>query len=137
MLRLTGTATGDTALLTSGTGAAASLLAAWTASGTRWTTSPPLPAGSRQLLASGTGPGNAAWVLLAGGHAATIAGPGAAWRQLPAPPPGTAALAVLPGGTTEALAVAGASLTVYQLTPAGTWNRAQSAKIPVQYGSSG
>jgi hypothetical protein len=137
VLRLTGTAAGDTALLASGTGSTASLLVTWTASGTRWTTSPRLPAGTRQLLASGTGPSQTAWVLLAGGHAATIAGPGAAWRQLPAPPPGTAALAVLPGSTTDALAVAGASLTVYQLTPAGTWNRTQSEKIPVQYGSSG
>jgi len=137
MLRLTGTTAGDTALLASGTGSTASLLAAWTANGTRWTTSPPLTAGSRQLLASGTGAGGAAWVLLAGGRAAAIAGPGAAWRQLPAPPPGTAALAVLPGGTTDALAVAGATLTVYQLTPAGTWSRTQFAKIPIQYGSSG
>jgi hypothetical protein len=137
VVRLTGTADSDTALLASGTGSTASLLATWTDSGTRWTTSPPLPAGTRQLLASGTGPGQTAWVLLAGGRAATVAGPGAAWRQLPAPPPGTAALAVLPNGTTDALAVAGANLTVYQLTPAGTWTRTQSTKVPVQYGSSG
>lgn len=65
------------------------------------------------------------------------AGPGAAWRQLPAPPLGTAALAVLPGATTDALAVTGATLTIYQLTPAGTWSRTQSVKIPIQYGSSG
>jgi hypothetical protein len=51
-------------------------------------------------------------------------------------PPATAALAVGPGGTTDALAVAGASLIVYQLTPAGTWNRAQAITVPIQYGSS-
>jgi hypothetical protein len=136
VLRLAGTTAGDTALLASGTGSAASLLAAWTSDGTHWTTSPPLPAGTRQVLAVGTGPGSSVWVLLTGGRAATIAGPGASWRQLPAPPPATAALAAGPGGTTDALAVAGASLTVYQLTPAGTWSRAQAIAVPVQYGSS-
>jgi hypothetical protein len=137
VLRLAGTAAGDTVLLASGTGRAASLRAAWTCDGTRWTTSPPLPAGSGQVLASGTGPGGALWVLLAGGRAATVAGPGAAWLQLPEPPRGTAALAEGPGGTTDALAVAGASLTVYQLTPAGTWTTSQLVKVPIQYGSSG
>jgi hypothetical protein len=51
-------------------------------------------------------------------------------------PPVTAALAVGPGGTTNALAVASASLIVYQLTPAGTWNRARAVTVPIQYGSS-
>jgi hypothetical protein len=136
VLRLASTTTGDTALLASGTGSAASLLAAWTSDGTHWTTSPPLPAGTRQVLADGTGPGGTVWVLLTGGRAATIAGPGSPWRQLPAPPPATDALAVGPGGTTDALAVAGASLTVYQLTPAGTWNKTQAITVPIQYGSS-
>jgi hypothetical protein len=136
VLRLTGTTAGDTALLASGTGSAASLRAGWTTDGTRWTTSPPLSAGSGKVLALGTGPGSTVWVLLAGGRAATIAGPGAAWRPLPTPPPGTAALAAGPGGTADALAVAGASLTVYRLTQAGTWSRAQAVNVPVQYGSS-
>jgi hypothetical protein len=136
VLRLVGTTAGDTALLASGTGSAARLFAAWASAGTRWTTSAPLPAGTRQVLAVGTGPGSSVWVLLTGGRAVAIAGPGAPWRQLPAPPPATAALAAGPGGTTDALAVAGASLTVYQLTPAGTWNRTQAIKVPIQYGSS-
>jgi hypothetical protein len=136
VLRLAGTPTGDLALLASGTGSAASLLGAWTSDGTHWTTSVPLSTGTRQVLADGTGPGGSAWVLLTGGRAETIAGPGAAWQQLPAPPPGTAALAAGPGGTTDALSVAGASLTVYQLTPAGTWNRTQAVTVPIQYGSS-
>ena len=136
VLRLAGTPTGDTALLASGTGSAASLLGAWTSDGTHWTTSVPLSTGTRQVLADGTGPGGSVWVLLTGGRAETIAGPGAPWQQLPAPPPATAALAVGPGGSTEALSVAGASLTVYQLTPAGTWNRTQAITVPIQYGSS-
>jgi hypothetical protein len=137
VLRLTGTTTGDTALLASGTGSAASLFAAWTADGTRWTTSSALPTGSSQVLASGTGPGSIAWVLLTDGRAAIITGPGAAWRQLPAPPKGTATLAAVSGTTVDALAVNGASLTVYQLTPGGAWTKTQSAKVPIQYGSSG
>ena len=137
VLRLAGTTAGDTALLASGAGGAASLRAAWTSDGTSWTTSPPLPAGSRQVLAVGTGPGPAVWALLSGGRAVTVAGPGAAWRQLPAPPPATAALAAGPGGSTDALAIVGTTLTVYQLTPAGAWSKAQAINVPVQYGSSG
>jgi hypothetical protein len=136
VLRLTGTTAGDTALLASGTGSAASLFAAWTADGARWTTSSALPTGSSQVLASGTGPGSTAWVLLTGGRAAIIASPGTAWRQLPAPPAGTAALAAVSGTTIDALAVSGASLTIYQLTPDGNWTKTQSAKVPLQYGSS-
>ena len=136
VLRLTGTTAGDTALLTSGTGSAASLFAAWTADGARWTTSSALPTGSGQVLASGPGPGTTAWVLLTGGRAAIITGPGAAWRQLPTPPKGTATLAAVSGATVDALAVNGASLTVYQLTTGGTWTKTQSAKVPIQYGSS-
>ena len=136
VLRLTGTAAGDTALLESGTGSAASLFAAWTADGTRWTTSSALSTGSAQVLASGTGPGSTAWVLLTDGRAAIIPGPGAAWRQLPAPPKGTATLAAVSGTTVDALAVNGANLTVYQLTQGGTWTKTQSARVPIQYGSS-
>lgn len=136
VLRLTGTTAGDTTLLTSGTGSAASLFAAWTADGARWTTSSALPIGSSQVLASGTGPGSTAWVLLTGGRAAMITGPGASWRQLPVPPKGTATLATVSGTTVDALAVNGTSLTVYQLTPGGTWTEAESAKVPIQFGSS-
>ncbi len=137
VLRLAATTAGDTALLASGAGGATSLRAAWTTDGTSWTTSPPLPEGSRQVLAVGTGPGPAVWVLLSGGRAATVSGPGATWRQLPAPPPATAVLAIGRGGSTDALAVDGATLTVYQLTPAGAWSRAQAITVPIQYGSSG
>lgn len=136
VLRLTGTTAGDTALLASGNGSAASLFAAWSADGTGWTTSSALPTGSSQVLASGTGPGSTAWVLLTDGRAAIITGPGAAWRQLPAPPKGTATLAAVSGTTVDALDVNGASLTVYQLTTGGTWTKTQSAKVPIQYGSS-
>jgi hypothetical protein len=137
VLRLTSTSSGDTALLRSGTGSTASLLAAWTSDGTHWTVSSPLSAGTGQVTASGTGPGGAAWALLAGGQAETVSGPGAAWRRLSAPPRGTAALAAGPDGAFDALAVAGASLSTCRLTPSGTWTRTQVIKVPIPYGSSG
>jgi hypothetical protein len=151
VLRLTaGDGAGTMALLQAGTGDASSLLAAWTADGTHWTVSPPLPVNGAQVLSSGAGSGaTAAWVLLPGGRAATIAGPGppgapgatgatgAAWRSLPAPPHGTAVLAPGPGGALDALAVSGGSaLTVFRLTPAGAWRQTQVISVPVQLGSS-
>jgi hypothetical protein len=136
VLRLTGTVAGDIALLRAGAGGDASLLAAWTSDGTRWTVSAPLAVGTGQVAASGTGSGGAAWLLLADGRAYAVSGPGGAWRRLPSPPPGTAALAAGPGGAFDALAAAGGNLTVYQLSPAGDWGKAQVLTVPIQYGSS-
>jgi hypothetical protein len=136
VLRLTGTTAGDTALLQAGTGAAATLLAAWTRDGTRWTVSAPLRAGTGHLTASGTMPGGAAWVLL-GGRAEIVSGPGNPWRDLPATPQGTAALAAGTGGAgVEALAVSGSTLTVCTLTQAGTWTKTQVISVPIENGSS-
>ena len=123
VIRLTQTPVGDTALLQAGSAGKASLEVAWTGDGTRWTASPSLPLHGGHVRASGTGPGGMVWVLLSGNRAETLAGPGAAWRELPAPPRGTAALAVGPAGPDEALAVSGARLTVYQLTAAAPGTR--------------
>jgi hypothetical protein len=135
-LRLTGTSTGNIALLQAGTGSSASVLAAWSSDGTHWTVSAPLPAGSGQVRASGTGAGGAVWLLLAGGRAETVSGPGVAWRSLPAPPRGTAALATGAAGTFDALAVSSGKLTVSQLSADGTWRTTQVLNVPIQYGSS-
>ncbi len=137
VLRLTGTATGDVALLQAGTGSTADLLAAWSGDGTHWTVSAPAPAGSGPVRASGTGADGAVWLLLASGHAAALSGPGAAWRVLPAPPRGTAALAPVADGTFDALAVSGATLTVFRLGAGGVWRQDQVLNVPIQYGSSG
>jgi hypothetical protein len=139
VLRLSGTGSGDIALLQAG-GRGGGLVAAWTGpswtgESTGWTTSAPL-AGAGQVIGSGTGPGGAVWVLLAGNRAAVISGAGGTWRMLPAPPPGTAALAALPGGVFEALAVSVAKLTVYRLSAASAWSRTQVINVPIQYGSS-
>jgi hypothetical protein len=136
VVRLTGTATGDVALLQAGTGSAASLIAAWTSDGVHWTTSSPIGAGAGQVTASGTGPGAAAWVLFADGRAYAISGPCTTWPLLPPPPPGTATLAAGPGSAFEALAAAGGTLTVYRLSSAGAWDKLQTLAVPIQYGSS-
>lgn len=137
VVRLTATATGNIALLRVGSGSSATLLAAWSDDGSQWTLSPPLPAGvSGQVRASGTGAGGTMWVLLANGQAAAVPGPGASWRALPQPPPGTTALAAGPAGTFDTLAVSGSRLTVFRLSPAGTWRQTQVITVPIQYGSS-
>ncbi len=126
---LAGKGGGNVALLLAGN----SLLAAWS-NGTRWTVSGPVAAG--QVRASGFGTGGSAWLLLSGGRAETISGPGGAWQALPAVPAGTATLAPGSGpGSYEALAVSGSKLTVWRLAQ-GAWTQAQLINVPVQYGSS-
>jgi hypothetical protein len=130
VLGLAATAGGNAALLLAGS----DLMAAWSAAG-RWTVSAPI-AGAESVSASGFGPGGSVWVLLGGGRAETVSGPGSAWRALPTPPTGVATLA--PGPSVDgydALAVSGSRLTVWRL--AGTaWAKAQVINVPIAYGSS-
>ena len=129
VLGLTATAGGNVALLAAGN----SLFAAWW-NGTRWTVSDPLAASTVRAL--GFGPGGGAWLLLGGGRAESIAGPGSSWRALPPVPPGTGTLAPGTGGSYDALAAAGAKLTVWRLAQ-GAWAKVQLITVPIQYGSSG
>ena len=122
---------GNAALLLAGT----DLLAAWS-DGARWTVSGPVAAAGG-VSASGFGPGGSVWVLLGGGRAETISGPGSAWQALPALPAGTATLAPGPGpGAFDALAASGSRLTVWRLA-AGAWTQVQVINVPIEYGSSG
>jgi hypothetical protein len=129
---------GNAALLLAGS----DLLAAWSDAG-RWTVSAPVaaaagdePGDEQGVSASGFGPGGSVWVLLGGGRAETLSGPGAAWRTLPILPAGVATLAPGPSaGGYDALAVSGARLTVWRL--AGTaWAKVQVIDVPITYGSS-
>ena len=138
VLGLARTAGGNAALLVAGT----SLVAAWSDGG-RWTVSAPVaaagdePGNEQGVSASGFGPGGSVWVLLGGGRAETIGGPGRSWRALPAPPAGTATLAPGSGSSSyDALAVAGSRLTVWRLA-AGAWAQVQMINVPITYGSSG
>ena len=77
-------------------------------------------------------------VVLAGNRAETISGPGATWRRLPALPAGrTVTLALPASGPTGALAADAGTLTAWRLTRTpGAWVKAQTIKVPIQYGSS-
>jgi hypothetical protein len=150
VLGLARTADGNAALLVAGT----SLLAAWSDGG-RWTVSAPVAAAGdeQDVSASGFGPGGSVWVLLGGGRAETIGGPGGSWQALPPVPAGTQVLVpsgtqvLVPAGTAtlapgsgpsayDALAVAGSRLTVWRLA-AGAWAQVQVINVPITYGSSG
>jgi hypothetical protein len=129
VLGLARTADGNAALLAAGT----SLLAAWSDGG-RWTVSAPVAGAT--VSASGFGPGGSVWVLLGGGRAETIGGPGGSWQALPALPAGTATLAPGAGSAAyDALAVAGSRLTVWRFA-AGAWAQVQVINVPITYGSS-
>jgi hypothetical protein len=139
VLRLTSTGSGLVAVLQAGTGQSASLLAAWSADGVgRWNLSAPFRLGAAAVAAASFGPAGETAVTLTGGRGLTIAGPGQAWRQLPALPAGTATLAPGPGAALEALAVHGSRLTVWRPGTGDTgWTQVQAITVPIQYGSSG
>ena len=72
-------------------------------------------------------------MLLPGGQAATIGGPGQQWLLLPPTPAHTSVLASGPGTALDALAVSGATLTVWQLDHGSTvWAKEQTIKVPIQ-----
>lgn len=102
-----------------------------------WTASAALPV-SGPVVASGTLALDGAWVLLPGGRAATIGGPGQQWTLLPPVPGKTTVLAAGPDGATDALAASGTTLTVWRLAPKATvWQKVQAISVPIQVGSSG
>jgi hypothetical protein len=107
-----------------------------------WTASAALPV-TKAVTASGGLAGatptssGGMWVLLPGGQAATIGGPGQQWLLLPPTPAHTSVLASGPGTSLDALAVSGSTLTVWQLNHESTvWARAQTISVPIQPGSS-
>jgi hypothetical protein len=139
VLRLTRTIDGTVALLETGTGPDASLLAAWSAgNGGQWALSRPVRLHGAKLTSASFGPDGAAALVLTGDRTETIVGAGAAWRSLPALPSGTATLAPGPVGGFDALAVHRTRLTVWQLGPGtAAWRATQAVNVPVQFGSSG
>jgi hypothetical protein len=134
--------TGLTAVWPGGWVAYAPLTSSAKPSGAAWTASAPLPVASAVIASGGlagataTLPGGL-WVLLPGGQAATIGGPGQQWLLLPPTPAHTSVLASGPGNAVDALAVSGSTLTVWQLDRGSTiWTKAQTMSVPIQYGSS-
>ena len=137
VLRLARSGNQDVALLEAGTAPSLSLLAAWTSDGEHWRLSPVLRTGGSAALSASFGDGGAG-VVLGGNRGETISGPGSSWRRLPALPGGRSVTLALPGGgVTEALAANAGTLTVWRLAgDPGTWVKAESITVPIQYGSS-
>lgn len=138
VLRLSRTSGQDVALLEAGTAPSASLLAAWTGDGGQhWTLSPALRLAGDAVQSASFGDGGVA-VALDGGRGQAIAGPGASWRRLPTLPAGRTITLALPGaGVTDALAGNGGTMTAWQLGRGSVnWAKAESIKVPIQYGSS-
>jgi hypothetical protein len=158
VLRLTRAGDQMTALLQAGAGPSASLVAAWSATGSQWTLSPPLRLNGLAVESSSFGQGSLA-VTLTGRRGEVLTGPAASWQPLPELPAGrTVTLALPKAGIVDALAASGSDLTAWQLpvavpasggtaaSPAsgltaraygrGTWTRTQQTTVPIQYGSS-
>lgn len=142
---------GGTALLAAKAGLTALWAGGWhghaplgpSPSGTEsWRQSAALPAGgtvtaSGELAGPASAAGDGMWVLLPGGRAATIGGPGQQWLLLPPVPAGAESLASGPNGAVDALTASGATLTIWRLARAATlWTKIQTITVPVQYGSS-
>ena len=138
VLRLSMTAGYETALLAVGSKAAATVLAAWTRSGSgRWALSPSLRTQGRQVQSASFGPGGAVGLVLSGRRGETLSGPGASWQQLTTLPVGTQTLVPGPGHGTGALAVHRSIMTVWaQVSASAGWTRKQVINVPISYGSS-
>jgi len=158
VVALTTTAGRTSAVLTVGSGRAASVVAAWSPDGgMHWAQSAPLPA---PALADGGQPsvsfaadGSAGLVVTqaasqsAASQVATIGWQARDWDTLPAlPPPSTgsgsttstrvATLVAPASGAPQALEVDRGTMAVWQLGSGG-WQLAQTVRVPIPYGSSG
>jgi hypothetical protein len=128
---------GVVALLRAGSGADATLTAAWSADGgSRWTVSAPLRLGGGQLVSAAVGPGGSFGIVLNESRGAILTGPGASWRALPALPRETATLALGASGQADAIAAHLRSFTDWRLGASG-WTLAQTINVTIPYGSSG
>lgn len=148
VLRLHAWSQGTSALVEGGTTGATKVLGAWfgangpSAADVR--ESPPLavPTGwSIRATAVGGGTG-AGLVVLLGSASGTelkidsVAGPGQAWVETPAPPTGTTAIAAV-GTETDAFVPSGSHLVIWATTTgSSTWTRVAHKTVPIQYGSS-
>ena len=142
VIRLTQAGGRDVALLQAGTGASASLLAAWTTDGRTWTLSQSFGLSGAHPVSASFGPDGTVAVVLPGNRGVTATpaagSPGATWHTLPSLPAGQPVVLALPApGATDLLAASGSMLTAWQLTgqPA-RWTKTQTVKVPIQYGSS-
>jgi hypothetical protein len=136
VLRLLTSTSGSTALLQADGRSGSELIAAWQSEDGRWSVSPALNLSESALRTTAFGPAGSVAVVLSGGRAAILAGPGGAWRQPPRLPAGRdVTIALADRGHAYALAPAAGTLTIWRLA-GGSWVKAQTIKVPIQYGSS-
>jgi hypothetical protein len=134
-----------TAVLAAGEGRHASLVTAWLTGGA-WTLSPAFRVRSLLPTSVSVWPSGAAGLVLPGGRGVVLsqptkASPHGQWRLLPvALPAHTGTLAESQAGQLEALAAGRSMLTVWQLPAApghaARWQRVQTIKVTIPYGSS-
>jgi uncharacterized protein YfiM (DUF2279 family) len=127
------------ALLNVGGGRASTIVAAWlaTTAPASGTVSAAAPTGGGVPRSLAMWSNGSAGLVLAGGRAETIAGPGGSWHALPALPAKAATLALGPAGQLEAIVAQGNSFNVWQLSAAGTaWAPVQHISVAIPYGSS-
>ncbi len=137
VLRQAPAGSGLVALLRAGTGAGASVVAAWYDGG-RWTLSAPLH--TPTVRSTALGPDGSLGIVLNATHAATLAGPGASWHALPTLPRWTATLALGPAGQVDAIAAHLGTFSDWRLAPGPApagWSLEQTIRVPIIYGSSG
>ncbi len=132
VLRMTAIGGRVLALLVAGAAHAVSVTAAWTGDGgDHWGISPPLPLRAAHVQSVALSASGAAGLVLTGGRAVVLDGPGTGWRWLPALPAGTVVLALGPAGEADALASRGARVTTWRLASGrGAWARVQALRVP-------
>jgi len=138
VLRLVTTSGQTTALLLAVSGSHADVVSAWLGADGAWTISAPLSIGAASVRTTAFGASGAVAAVLSSGHGEILTGPGGSWQQTPLVPAGRAVTIALPAdGQVDALAATGGVLTVWQLGDAAAqWTKAQTVKVPIQYGSS-
>jgi hypothetical protein len=141
VIRLDQTATATGALVVTGEGAHARVVALWSANGLRtWTVSAGQSLDGGVLLSTGT-TGGGGFVIATKGtdgsrSASDIVASGAEWQSLAPLPTGTTSVTGTLQGGYDALVSQQSTLVVYALAATG-WGRVQSLPVPIQYGSSG
>ncbi len=124
-----------TALIRSGPAAVGRLVVAWQTAAGQWSTSATLIMKSAGILSASAWPGGAIGVVFTGARAAVITGQGGQWEPLSGMPANTATLALEPGGQVEALAASGGTFSAWTFA-SGSWQLAQTIRVPIPYGSS-
>jgi hypothetical protein len=141
VVRLAAVGPGLDALLAVRQGGSTQFVAAWgrTASGP-WRLTSGLATSTTAGLCSSSTTALGGFVVLVrerAGCQAALASPATTrWQHLPDPPTSTAVVLDGDQGTIDALTVRSTVFADFRLTSAGTWQRVQTMRVPIQFGSS-